>query len=91
MREAEYKRRVVDYLKKNMGKGYSSESLRWALVKQGYSRTMVDSAIREANKEFSRETQISKEKPVITHEIIGENDQPVAENRSWWKRLLDIY
>lgn len=90
MREAEYKRKVIDYLKKNMGKGYAPESLKWALVKQGYSRTMVDAAIREAGKEFSKETQVLKEKPVITHEIIGENDQPIATNKPWWKRLLGL-
>jgi len=90
MREAEYKKRVVDYLKKNMRKGYSQESLKWALVKQGYSRTIVDSAIREAGKEFSKETTVPKEKPVITHEIIDENDQPVLVNRPWWKRFLEI-
>ena len=54
MRESEYKRKIMDYLKKNMEKGYAPESLRWALVEQGYSRTIVDSAIEEANKEFSR-------------------------------------
>jgi hypothetical protein len=90
MREAEYKRRVIEYLKKNMEKGYTSESLRWALVKQGYSRTMVDSAIKEADREFSKEKSVPKEKPVITHEIVGENDQPIVENKSWWKRFLGI-
>ncbi len=90
MREAEYKRRIIDYLKKNMGKGYNPESLKWALVKQGYSKTIVDSAIREANKEFAKEAQIPKEKPVITHEIIGENDQPIPANRPWWKRFFGV-
>ena len=88
MREAEYKRRVVDYLKRNMKKGYNPESLRWALVKQGYSKTLVDNAIREANREFSREQP--KEKPTITHEIIGENDKPVSTKKPWWKRLLGL-
>ncbi|HKZ34182.1 MAG TPA: hypothetical protein VJ142_03035 [Candidatus Nanoarchaeia archaeon] len=89
MKEAEYKRKVIDYLKKNMGKGYAPESLKWALVKQGYSRTIVDSAIREANKEFSKENPVLKEKPVITHEIIGENDQPIVD-KPWWKRILGL-
>ena len=91
MREAEYKRKITDYLKKNFKKGYAEESLRWALVKQGYSRTIVDAAIREANKELARETSVPKEKPVITHEIIGENDQPVSQpQKFWWKRFFGI-
>ena len=90
MKEAEYKRKLVDYLKKNIGKGYNQESLKWALVKQGYSRTMVDAAIREAGKEISREMSVLKEKPVITHEIIGENDQPMGINKSWWKKLFGL-
>ncbi|MEK6840604.1 MAG: hypothetical protein AABX79_01495 [Nanoarchaeota archaeon] len=89
MREAEYKRKLVDYIKKNMGKGYNPESLKWALVKQGYSKTLVDTAIREADREFSKETT-PKEKPVITHKIIGEDDQPVSENKPWWKRFFEV-
>ena len=77
----------MDYLKKNMEKGYAPESLRWALVEQGYSRTIVDSAIEEANKEFSRKS-VLKEKPVITHEIVGENEVPIPSEKSWWKRLF---
>ena len=90
MREAEYKRKLVDYLKKNMGKGYNPESLKWALVKQGYSKTLVDTANREASKEFSKRSPDPKEKPVITHEIIGENDQPMGINKSWWKKLFGL-
>ena len=90
MKEVEYKRRVIDYLKKNMGKGYAPESLKWALVKQGYSRTIVDTAIREASKEFFKENPVLKEKPVITHEIIGENNQPVQAKKSWWRSFLGL-
>ena len=45
MRREEYKRKIIDYLKKNFKKGYTEESLRWALIAQGYSRTIVDMAI----------------------------------------------
>jgi len=90
MRESEYKQKLIDYLKKNLKKEYTQESLRWALVKQGYSKTLVDSAIREANKELSKEAPILKEKPVITHEVIGENDQPIEMQKSWWKRFFGL-
>lgn len=90
MRESEYKQKLIDYLKKNLKKDYTQESLRWALVKQGYSKTLVDAAIREANKELSKEAPSLKEKPVITHEVIGENDQPIVLEKPWWKRLLGL-
>mgnify|MGYP001562521425 FL=1 len=89
MKEAEYKKKIVDYLKKNLKKGYPLESLKWALVKQGYSRTIVDLAIKEANAELAREAPVLKEKPVITHEIIGEDDKPV-QKKSWWKRFFGL-
>jgi len=86
MREAEYKKKIVDYLKKNLKKGYPLESLRWALVEQGYSRTIVDIAIKEANLELSKEAPVLKEKPVITHEIVS--DEQIEPKRSWWKRVF---
>jgi len=45
MREEEYMRKLVDYVGRNVKKGYTIESLRWALVGQGYSRTSVEKAI----------------------------------------------
>lgn len=88
MRESEYKQKLTDYLKKNLKKGYDQESLKWALVKQGYSKTIVDASIREANKELSKE--VPAEKPVITHEVIGENDQPIPMEKPWWKRFFGL-
>jgi hypothetical protein len=90
MREAEYKQKLIDYLKKNLKKEYTQESLRWALVKQGYSKTLVDAAIREANKELAKEVPALKEKPVITHEIIGDDDNPIKMEKPWWKKLLGL-
>jgi hypothetical protein len=45
MREAEFIRHIVDYYKKNLPKGYTPDALRFALAKQGYSRTMVEKAL----------------------------------------------
>lgn len=87
MREAEHRRKIIDYLKKNLKKGYDTESLKWALVKQGYSRTLVDHAIREANAEIAKETPVAKEKPVITHEIV--TDEPPVQ-KSWLKRFFGL-
>lgn len=89
MREAEYKKKLIEYLKKNLKKGYPVESLKWALVKQGYSRTLIDASIKDATSELSKEAPVLKEeKPVITHEIIDENDKPVTMKKPWWKRIF---
>jgi len=81
-----YKRNVVEYIKKNLAKGYTLDSLRFALVNQGYSRAIVDTAIKQANIELAKKAPILKEKPVIKHEIIDENDKPIKIKRPWWKR-----
>jgi len=90
MRSEEYKKKIVEYLKKNLKKGYTIESLRWALIGQGYPRTIVENSINEANKELSQQAPILKEKPVIIHEILDENDQPIQLKRPWWKRFFGL-
>lgn len=81
-------RKLVEYFKKNLKKGYTEESLIWALVSQGYSRSLVEVALQKANKELAQEAPVLKEKPVIKHEIIDENDNPVVIKKSFFKRLF---
>lgn len=87
MREAEYKRKIVEYLKKNIKKGYPLESLKWSLVNQGYSRTLIDLAIKEAGSELAREVPHLEEKPVITHEIVTEEPE---QKKSFFKRFFGL-
>ncbi len=88
MAGSDSKRKIVAYIKKNLKKGYTLESLRWALLNQGYSRVIVEDAINDVNKELASEAPILKEKPVIKYEIIDENDNPVEIKESWWKKLF---
>ena len=90
MRRFDHKRKIVDYLKRNLSKGYTEESLKWALIGQGYSRVIVEESIEETHQELAKEAPILKEKPVIKYEIIDESDQPIIIKRSWWKRLLGL-
>ena len=90
MKEDVYRKKIMEYMQKNLKKGYTLESLKWALIGQGYSRTSVDFAVQELNKELARKAPLLKEKPVIKHEIIGENDEPVTMKKSWWKRMLGL-
>ena len=89
MRANEHLRRLVDYLKKNLSKWYTVDSLKWALVNQGYSRTEVYRAIEMAHQELAQEAPILKEKPTIKYEILDEENKPVeVEKKSFWKRLF---
>ena len=45
LRKGDYKRDLVDYIKRNLKKGYTEDSLKWALVNQGNSKIEVERAI----------------------------------------------
>lgn len=90
MAEIDYRKNLVDYLKKNLVKGYTFESLKWALVKQGYSRAIVERAIEQVHKEFAEKAPVLKEKPRIKYEIVDENDKPIILKKPFWKRILGL-
>ena len=83
-----YKQRMVDYFKKNLKKGYSSDTLKWAIINQGYSRIIVENAMEDAMKDMAKNAPILEEKPIIKHEIIDENNQPVEIKKPWWKKIF---
>jgi hypothetical protein len=89
MRESEKRQKLVNYIKRNLKKGYTIEALRWALINQDYSKVLVEKAIQEANEELAQKAPILEDKPKITYNIIDENNQPVKIKKSWWKKLLD--
>ncbi|MBU2616529.1 MAG: hypothetical protein KKB79_00940 [Nanoarchaeota archaeon] len=89
MGNEDYLHKITDYLRKNLKKGYTLDSLKWALIGQGYSKTSVERAIDEFNKELAKQAPILKEKPVIKYEIIDENNNPIRIKRPWWKKILD--
>ena len=80
---------LVEYLRKNIAKGYTAESLKWALVSQGHSRSVVERALEEVNKEPTDEESQEKEKPKIKHEFIGEDNKPIKLKKPFWKKILD--
>jgi len=90
MERLDYKRKIIDYFKKNLAKGYTPDSLKWALIDQGYSRAIVEIALEQANKELAEKAPILKEKPVIKYEIIDEYDKPITIKKSWWRRFWGL-
>jgi len=90
MDKRDYRRKLVNYFKKNLIKGYTVDALKFALINQGYSRIIVERAIEETNKELSKKAPILKERPQIKYEIIDENDMPITIKKPWWKRILGL-
>jgi len=90
MTRINYKKNLVDYFKKNLKKGYTSDSLKLALIRQGYSKTIIERAIEHVHKELAEKAPKLKEKPVIKYEIIDENDQPIAIKKSLWKKWFGV-
>ena len=73
---------ITSYIKKNLKKGYTKESLRWALVSQGYSKMEIQRAFERADKELSAEAPILKTKPEIEYKATP----IVEEKKSFWKK-----
>ncbi len=90
MRETEHLKRLSDYVKRNLEKGYADDSLKWALINQGHSRSSVEKAIEIARQEMTRESA-SREKPVITHEVVTDDSSNTGgTKKSWWKSLFGL-
>jgi len=83
-----YRLRIVNYLSKNISKGYNQETLKWALINQGYSRIIVEDALEEVNKELAKKAPVLKEKPEIKYEILDKNNQSIIIKKPWWKRIF---
>lgn len=83
-----HRERIERYLRTNLEKGYSEDSLKWALIKQGNSRTEVARALTKVKKEMADKKK-EKEKPEIKYEIYGQDNKPIQDGKSWWRRFLD--
>lgn len=82
--------KMVEYLKKNLKKGYDINTLKFALISQGYSKVAVEKALIKVTQELVEKAPILKTKPVIKYEIIDEHDRPIRMRKSFLKRLFDI-
>ena len=53
LRENDYLRQLVNYFKKNLAKGYTIDSLKFALKNQGHSMVAINQAIGFTQKELA--------------------------------------
>ncbi len=93
MRRLSYKDELVDYLKRNISKGYTLDSLKFALANQGYSKVSIDQAIDQMNKELAEQVPpIVKEKPKITYELYDDKNRKVRFNKSdFWDNVKSVF
>lgn len=82
-----YIQQLADYIKTNLFKGYTIDSLKFSLMSQGYSRISVENAINLANKQLAVKLLPIKEKPQITYKIVPEQEtEPIK--KGFWKRIF---
>jgi len=86
-----YREKLVEYLRKNLKKGYPVETLRIALVNQGYSRQIVDEALKVVINQMALDAPVINDKPQIEHEVIAEEQAPVVQKKSAWKKLVEFF
>lgn len=84
-KDKNYVQELADYVKKNLKKGYTKESLKWALVNQGHSRIEVDKAVRLVDAEMASSAPVLKARPSMP---VVEFVPPVEEKKSFWSRLF---
>ncbi len=87
-RRKDYIAELAEYFKKNLKKGYTQDSLKWALINQGHSRIEVEKALHMVEEDLAAQAPILKTKPEIRVEIV-EPKNAVLEKKSFWKKLFD--
>ncbi len=85
-----YMDELIEYIKNNLKKGYTKESLKWALINQGHSKLEVEKAIKQVDAGLAAQAPILKTKPEIKYEVIGpEEYAKKEEKKSFWKNLFN--
>ncbi len=85
------KEQLIDYFIKNLKKNYTPDTLKWALINQGYSRVAVERSLEEAQKEIAKQAPVFKEKPLIKYQLFDQNNNPIKFKKHWWKEFLNFF
>jgi len=70
-----YIQQLANYIKKNLVKGYTVDSLKLALENQEYSKLSIERAIKLANKQLAEKAPTMKEKPVIKYQVVDDKEE----------------
>ena len=85
-KKSDYIGELADYIKKNLKKGYTKDSLKFALINQGHSRMEVDKALKRVDQQLADDAPVLKTTPSITYEVID----PPVEQKPWYKRWFGL-
>lgn len=78
---------MIDYIQRNLKKGYKMDQLRWALVDQGHSRTEIDRAVKYVTDmlEAQKSKKVEEPKPEVIVEPVE------LEEKGSWQRFKDWF
>jgi hypothetical protein len=84
----DYLQQIANYIKKNLAKGYTIDSLRFSLQSQGYSRMSIDNAIKLANEQLAEKAPIMNEKPQIIYKVITPDSTYTYEKKQGFLKKI---
>lgn len=92
-KDFDYLKQMVNYIRKNLKKGYTKESLFWALTNQGHSKNEIERAFKKVEEEMVKEAPILKTKPNIKYEVVDHkeieyNEPSKPAKKSFWGSLF---
>lgn len=85
IRETNQLKPLIEYIQRNLRKGYKLEDLKWALVNQGHSRVSIDKAITFINE--LQEAQKPKKQELPQPEVSFTEMPQVQEEKSFWGKM----
>jgi hypothetical protein len=89
VREVDQLKPLIDYIEKNMKKGYKMEELKWCLISQGHSRTTVQRAIDHVQEIKDAQKPKAPEPMPEVKEVIMPNEEPLE--KSWWGSVKSFF
>jgi hypothetical protein len=86
VKDKNYVDQLSEYIVKNLKKGYTKESLKWALVQQGHAKLEVEKAMKKADEFMAATAPVLETKPEIKYESVP--PVVIPEKLPWYKRML---
>lgn len=87
-KDTTYLSQLVNYINGNLKKGYTKESLKWALVGQGHSKLEIERAFKIVDEEMAKKAPVLRTKPKITYQVVEhpEDDADAEKKEPFWKK-----
>lgn len=86
-KEKEVVTKIVDYVEKNLKKGYKLDELKWALISQKYSKIEIDKAMSIINARTAK-TQQEKRAQEVQAAMVVEEEKPVEKKVGFFKKMV---